>query len=224
MRCVVVCGCMLFCSGVSLHACVVVVIIVLLYCKIHKLATNVYACYMYQYVCMLYVPICMHTVRTNTCPRITTQAHHHHHHVHPPSYSPPTQQHPHQACHEANAGPWTRLAANTGAHLTWWPVDPHTRTSSLHTLETLLKPNTAVVALTHVSNLLGEVLDVRAVVDMVRSKAPGARVVVDGVAYAPHRAIDVRAWDVDWYAFSSYKVPCGGVFWRWWWYVTWWCM
>lgn len=36
--------------------------------------------------------------------------------------------------------------------------------------------------------------------------AVGARVVVDGVAYAPHRAVDVQAWDVDWYGYSAYKV------------------
>lgn len=135
-------------------------------------------------------------------------------HVHPHSNvtTHSTQQNTHstQACHEANAGPWTRLAARTGAPLSWWPVDPTTRTSSLDTLETLLTPTTALVALTHVSNLLGEVVDVGAVVKLVRAKAPRARVVVDGVAYAPHRAVDVEAWDVDWYAFSSYKV-CGWV-------------
>jgi selenocysteine lyase/cysteine desulfurase len=55
-----------------------------------------------------------------------------------------------------------------------------------------------------VSNLLGEIVDVHAITDMAHSV--GARVVVDGVAYAPHRAIDVRAWDVDFYVYSTYKV------------------
>ena len=113
----------------------------------------------------------------------------------------------HQACHEANAGPWVRLAAATGAQLRWWDVDPHAScASSEDALRTVLTPCTRVVALTHVSNLLGGVVDVASVVRLVRSIAPRARVVVDGVAYAPHLPIDVAAWDVDWYAFSTYKV------------------
>ena len=51
--------------------------------------------------------------------------------------------------------------------------------------------------MTHVSNLLGEVNDVAAIQRAVR-EAGNAHLVVDGVAYAPHMAIDVAAWDVDW--------------------------
>lgn len=40
---------------------------------------------------------------------------------------------------------------------------------------------------------------------LVRQKAPQCRVVADGVAYAPHLPMDVRAWGVDWYVFSTYK-------------------
>ena len=54
-----------------------------------------------------------------------------------------------------------------------------------------------MVAAVHVSNLLGEVLDARALVAAVRA-AGNAHVVLDGVAYAPHLAIDVAAWGVDW--------------------------
>ena len=59
---------------------------------------------------------------------------------------------------------------------------------------------TKVVAAVHVSNLLGEVLDVAAMVQAVQAQAPNAHTVVDGVAYAPHMAIDVAAWGVDWCA------------------------
>jgi selenocysteine lyase/cysteine desulfurase len=51
---------------------------------------------------------------------------------------------------------------------------------------------------------LGEIVDIQAITERVHSA--GARVVVDGVAYAPHRAMDVSAWGVDWYGFSTYKV------------------
>jgi selenocysteine lyase/cysteine desulfurase len=60
------------------------------------------------------------------------------------------------------------------------------------------------VALPHVSNLLGQVCDLGAVCRAAHHV--GARVVADGVAYAPHRAVDVAAWEVDFYAFSLYKV------------------
>ncbi|GAQ87923.1 pyridoxal phosphate (PLP)-dependent aspartate aminotransferase superfamily [Klebsormidium nitens] len=111
-------------------------------------------------------------------------------------------------CHEANAGPWVRLAEDVGATVKWWGVNsepPHT--SSFEELENLLTDRTKLVAVTHVSNLLGEILDVRSVVRTVRESPAGAqaRIVVDGVAYAPHRAADVSAWGVDWYAFSVYK-------------------
>ena len=71
-------------------------------------------------------------------------------------------------------------------------------------LERLLSPRTRIVAFPHVSNLLGEIVDVQGIVRLARQA--GARVVVDGVAYAPHRAMDVAAWDVDWYVYSTYKV------------------
>ncbi len=105
--------------------------------------------------------------------------------------------------HEANIGPWKRLA-DRGLKLKWWRVDPQTCESPLTALSDLLTENTALVAFPHVSNLLGNIVDVSAITEMTH--AAGARVVVDGVAYAPHRAMDVAAWNVDWYAYSSYKV------------------
>ena len=74
----------------------------------------------------------------------------------------------------------------------------------LDALDELLNDHTALVALPHVSNLLGGIVDLPEVVRMAHGV--GARVVADGVAYAPHRAIDVDAWDVDWYVYSTYKV------------------
>ncbi|NNF43929.1 MAG: cysteine desulfurase-like protein [Phycisphaerales bacterium] len=108
-----------------------------------------------------------------------------------------------EAGHEANINPWLRLEAQ-GVRIRFWRVDPATGHSPLEGLGELLNERTRLVAFTHVSNLLGEIVDVAAVTRAAH--AVGARVVVDGVAYAPHRAIDVAAWDVDWYAFSTYKV------------------
>jgi len=105
--------------------------------------------------------------------------------------------------HEANVGPWKRLEGQ-GVKLRWWRLDPETFDCPLDALEELLNERTALVALPHASNLLGGIVDLKAVVDLAH--AAGARVVADGVAYAPHRAIDVAAWDVDFYAWSAYKV------------------
>lgn len=57
----------------------------------------------------------------------------------------------------------------------------------------------------HVSNVLGSIHPVRAIADLVHT-IPGAMLCVDGVAFAPHRQIDVKALDVDFYCFSWYKV------------------
>ena len=105
--------------------------------------------------------------------------------------------------HEANVGPWVRLE-RAGMQVRWWEVDPESYDSPIEALERLLSERTALVAFPHVSNLLGGIADVEAITRLAH--AAGARVVVDGVAYAPHRAMDVATWGVDWYAFSTYKV------------------
>jgi cysteine desulfurase family protein (TIGR01976 family) len=108
-----------------------------------------------------------------------------------------------QTGHEANIGPWKKLD-RLGFELRWWEMDPSTCSCPLSELEKLLTDRTALVAFPHVSNLLGEIVDIEGITSLAHRA--GARVVVDGVAYAPHRAIDVSAWDVDWYAYSTYKV------------------
>ncbi len=117
-----------------------------------------------------------------------------------------------QTGHEANIGPWKNLA-QLGFDLRWWEMDPLSCTCSMDQLDELLADGVALLAFPHVSNLLGEIVDVAAITE--RAHAAGARVVVDGVAFAPHRAIDVDAWNVDWYAFSTYKVygPHMGALW-----------
>ena len=105
--------------------------------------------------------------------------------------------------HEANIGPWTKLE-RFGLTIRTWPVDPDAMDCTLDGLEAVLSNRTRIVAIVHVSNLLGAVADLDPIVKRVHDA--GARIVVDGVAYAPHRAIDVRVHDVDWYVYSTYKV------------------
>jgi selenocysteine lyase/cysteine desulfurase len=115
----------------------------------------------------------------------------------------------HEANQEANAGPWVKLAEQRGLPLKFWKVNEDF-SSSLESLGRLISNKTRIVAVAHVSNVLGEILDLERVVKFVRDEMGCKRAIViaDGVAFAPHRAIDVAKWGVDWYAFSTYKV-CG---------------
>ena len=105
--------------------------------------------------------------------------------------------------HEANITPWRRLAER-GVTVREWPLNRDTQRLELDDLRPLLGDRTRLVCFTHASNLLGEVTPVAEVTALAH--AHGARVVVDGVAYAPHRPLAVREWGVDFYAFSLYKV------------------
>ncbi len=102
--------------------------------------------------------------------------------------------------HEANIGCWSRLG---GVVVKTWRADGDTLTLRLEDLAPLFGPRTRLVCFTQASNLVGSAHDVAAITRFVHER--GARVCVDGVAFAPHRRLDVRAWDVDYYVFSVYK-------------------
>jgi cysteine desulfurase family protein (TIGR01976 family) len=114
--------------------------------------------------------------------------------------------------HEANIGAWMRLQ-QAGAVVKIWEVDRDSLTLPLADLERLLSSRTKWVAMTHASNVLGTVNPVAEVA--IRVHAAGARLCVDGVAYAPHRLVDVQASGADVYVFSFYKVfgPHHAVLW-----------
>jgi cysteine desulfurase family protein (TIGR01976 family) len=105
--------------------------------------------------------------------------------------------------HEANIGPWVDLE-RYGIEIRWWKTNPETFNLETDTLESLLTPRTRLVAATHASNILGTVNPVREWADLVHRH--GAMLCIDGVAFAPHRRVDVQALDVDFYALSLYKV------------------
>ena len=105
--------------------------------------------------------------------------------------------------HEANIGPWLRLQ-DKGIVVKSWDIDPESYTLQLKRLEKLMTRKTRLVAFTHVSNILGTINPVKEITRFVHDR--GAMVCVDGVAYAPHRLVDVSDWDVDFYVFSLYKV------------------
>lgn len=105
--------------------------------------------------------------------------------------------------HEANIGPWVDLAAS-GMAIKTWRLNPDTLGLDLEDLRRLMTPRTRLVAVTHTSNILGTINPIKDIARVVHEH--DAMICVDGVAFAPHRRIDVQALDVDFYALSFYKL------------------
>ncbi len=115
--------------------------------------------------------------------------------------------------HHANLVPWQELARRTGATLRWIGVTDDGRLD-LADLDTVITERTKVVAFTHVSNVLGTVNPVAAIV--ARAREVGALTVLDACQSVPHLAVDVVDLGVDFLAFSGHKMfgPMGiGVLW-----------
>jgi cysteine desulfurase family protein (TIGR01976 family) len=104
--------------------------------------------------------------------------------------------------HEANIGAWRSLE-RFGIIIKVWEINQDSFTLELEDLDTLITDRTILVAFTHASNILGTINPVKTISSFIHER--GAKVCVDGVAYAPHRLIDVQDLDVDFYAFSTYK-------------------
>ncbi len=107
------------------------------------------------------------------------------------------------ANHESHLSPWERLQ-DRGVNIKWLRVDPVSGQSSLDDLAELLTPKTRVVCFSETSNLVGDILDVRAITEMAHQV--GAISVVDCVASASHTPPSVDEWKVDAAFYSQYKV------------------
>ncbi|NDJ22137.1 cysteine desulfurase-like protein [Nostoc sp. B(2019)] len=105
--------------------------------------------------------------------------------------------------HEANIGAWVALEKQ-GMKIKVWQICPDTLELHLEDLEPLMSQRTKLVALTHASNILGTINPIKEIAAFVHERR--AMICVDGVAYAPHRLVDVQDLDVDFYALSFYKV------------------
>ncbi len=105
--------------------------------------------------------------------------------------------------HEANIGAWVALEKQ-GMKVKVWKIRPDTLELHLADLEPLMSHSTKLVALTHASNVLGTINPIKEIAAFVHDR--NAMICVDGVAYAPHRLVDVQDLDVDFYTLSFYKV------------------
>lgn len=105
--------------------------------------------------------------------------------------------------HEANNGAWRALEA-TGVVVREWRMNGDTDDLEIEDLDALLGERTKLVCFTHCSNIVGLIHDVEEIV--ARIHAAGALACVDGVAMTPHRRVDVKKLDVDFYLYSPYKI------------------
>jgi cysteine desulfurase/selenocysteine lyase len=115
--------------------------------------------------------------------------------------------------HHSNIVPWQLLRDRTGIEIDVAPLTEDGRID-LDAAAAMLTPAHKLVALAHVSNVLGSILDVRRAADLAHSV--GARLLVDGCQAVPRLAVDVGALDCDFYVFSGHKLygPTGiGALW-----------
>ncbi|MUV39165.1 Cysteine desulfurase [Lentibacillus sp. JNUCC-1] len=105
--------------------------------------------------------------------------------------------------HHSNLIPWQQAAMATGATLKYIPLQED-GTLAMEDVRNTITSNTKIVAVTHVSNVLGTINPVKEIAKAAHDQ--GAVILVDGAQGAPHMKVDVQELDVDFYAFSGHKM------------------
>lgn len=105
--------------------------------------------------------------------------------------------------HHSDLLPWQMVCRQTGASLKFLDCEPD-GSLDLNKAEALITDRTKLVAVTHVSNVIGRVNPIRQLADIAHKH--GAVLVVDGAQSTPHIPVDVQALDADFLAFSGHKV------------------
>ncbi|MBP6041511.1 cysteine desulfurase [Candidatus Saccharibacteria bacterium] len=107
-----------------------------------------------------------------------------------------------RAEHHANLLPWQNLAEKTGAKI----VIIDAEDLQAERIKKHLSHNTKIVALAHISNVLGTINDIASIIKTIRQNDGETIVVVDGAQAVPHIEVDLSKLDVDYYAFSGHKM------------------
>lgn len=105
--------------------------------------------------------------------------------------------------HHSNLVPWQQLAAENGAILKYWEITDN-GVLDVSALKKMITKNTALLTLTHVSNVLGTINPVREIIKIARQY--GLTTIVDAAQSVPHMAVDVQNLDCDFLAFSGHKM------------------
>jgi cysteine desulfurase/selenocysteine lyase len=106
--------------------------------------------------------------------------------------------------HHSNIVPWMLLAKRKGAILDYISLDRTNSKLDMQSLRAKLEKRPRVVAVTHVSNVLGTINNVKEITRL--SHKAGAKVLLDGAQSAPHMPVNVRDMDCDFFAFSAHKM------------------
>lgn len=105
--------------------------------------------------------------------------------------------------HHANLVPWQQLAKRQGATLKFIPI-AEDGTITLEAVRETVSERTKIVAIAHVSNVLGTINDIKAIAEIAHEH--GAIISVDGAQSVPHMKVDVQDLNVDFYSFSGHKM------------------
>ncbi|MBU5467253.1 cysteine desulfurase [Virgibacillus sp. MSJ-26] len=105
--------------------------------------------------------------------------------------------------HHSNIIPWQQVAKATGASLKYIPLQSD-GTATLEDVRNTVTENTKILAIAHVSNVLGTINPIKEMAKIAHDH--GAVIVVDGAQGAPHTKVDVQDMDCDFYTFSGHKM------------------
>ena len=110
--------------------------------------------------------------------------------------------------HESCITPFERLSKKNNNIIKFWNLEKDKNNKyniNYETLYKLINKNTKLVVIPHVSNILGNVLDIKEIVKNIKKINNETQIMIDGVAYLSHRLIDVEDYNVDYYIVSFYK-------------------
>jgi cysteine desulfurase/selenocysteine lyase len=105
--------------------------------------------------------------------------------------------------HHANLVPWIVLAQKAGAEMAYIPIDEEGYLDLRH-INDIITPNTKMVAMTQMSNVLGTINPVQEIIE--QAHGVGAVTLIDGAQSVPHMSVDVKALNADFLAFSAHKM------------------
>jgi cysteine desulfurase/selenocysteine lyase len=105
--------------------------------------------------------------------------------------------------HHANIVPWQELAKRKNAKLVFIPLESD-GTLNMENVQSVINQKTKIVAVAHVSNVLGTINDIKTIAEIAHQN--DAYISVDGAQAVPHMNVDVQDLDVDFYSFSGHKM------------------
>ena len=109
--------------------------------------------------------------------------------------------------HHSNLVPWQILASEVGAKLKFIPIDERGELRIKNSeLRIYLTPKTKLVALTHVSNVLGTINPVKQLVEHIKNQASSIKILIDGAQAVPHMSVSIQNINPDFYVFTGHKM------------------